>query len=249
MRSASALFVLFALGAAGAAQKAEPETAKEWLRKGAEQYGKRQYAAAVASFTKCLELEKDNAEALDARGSARFMRGRFAESVADFDRFVRLHPEKADGHWRRGISLYYAGKYEEGKKQFEGYEKVDTNDVENAVWHFLCAARKDGVKKARAGILTIGKDKRVPMMQVYEMFKGKLQPRDVLAAANAGQRSDDQRKPMLFYAHLYLGIYHDVLGETKKAKEHLALAAGKYKIGHYMGEVARVHHEVLSKKK
>src|SRR5262245_55509916 len=121
MRSAAALFVLFVFGATGAAPKAEPETAKEWLRTGSEPYGKRQYAAAVASFTKCLELEKDNAEALDARGRPQFMRGRFAESVADFDRFIGLHPEKANGHWRRGISLYYAGKYEEGKKQFEGY--------------------------------------------------------------------------------------------------------------------------------
>ena len=42
-------------------------------------------------------------------------------------------------------------------------------------------------------------------------------------------------------------------GETpaslrKKAIEHLDLAANKYKIGHYMGEVARVHHELLTKK-
>jgi lipoprotein NlpI len=176
------------------------------------------------------------------------MRGRFAESVADFDRFIALQPDKANGHWRRGISLYYAGKFEAGKKQFEGYEKVDTNDVENAIWHFLCAARKDGVKKARAGILKIGKDKRVPMMQVYELFKGTIKPADVLDAANAGKLSDDQRKPMLFYAHLYLGLYHDALGDTKKAAEHMDLAANKYKIGHYMGEVARVHHEVLAKK-
>ena len=176
------------------------------------------------------------------------MRGKFAESVSDFDRYLKLAPGKANGHWQRGITLYYAGKYEEGKKQFEGYEKVDTNDVENAVWHFLCAARKDGVAKARAGILAIGKDGREPMMQVYELFKGKVKPADVLAAANAGKLDDDQRKPRLFYAHLYLGLYYDVLGEKKKAAEHMALAAGKYKIGHYMGEVARVHSEMLAKK-
>jgi lipoprotein NlpI len=226
----------------------EPKTAADWLRKGKEEYSERKYAEAVASLTKCLKLDADNDEALDLRGSSQFMRGKFVESVADFNREIALKPEKANGHWRRGISLFYAGKYEAGKKQFEGYEKVDTNDVENAVWHFLCAARKDGVKKARASMLKIGKDRRVPLMQVYELFKGTLKPADVLTAANAGTLADEQRKPMLFYAHLYLGLYHDVLGEKKKAAEHMALAAGKYKIGHYMGEVARVHHELLMKK-
>jgi lipoprotein NlpI len=238
--------ILFATNLA--AGEPEPKTAGDWLLQGTEEYGERKYVAALASLNKCLKLESDNAEALDLRGNAHFMLGKFKESVADFDRFITIKPPSANGHWRRGISLYYAGKYDEGKKQFEGYEKVDTNDVENAVWHFLCAARKDGVKKARAGILKIGKDRRVPMMQVYQLFKGAIQPADVLAAARAGKLDDVQRKPMLFYAHLYLGLYHEVLGEKKKAAEHMALAAGKYKIGHYMGEVARVHNELLTKK-
>ena len=63
------------------------------------------------------------------------------ESLADFDKFLALRPAEKNGHWKRGISLYYAGRFEDGKKQFEGYENVDTNDVENAVWHFLCNAR------------------------------------------------------------------------------------------------------------
>jgi lipoprotein NlpI len=242
------LLALLPLTPALAAGDVQPKTAADWLHKGRVEYGKHKYAESVASLTNCLRLDADNDEALDLRGSAQFMRGKFSESVTDFDRAIAAKPEKANGHWRRGISLYYAGKYEAGKKQFEGYEKVDTNDVENAVWHFLCAARKDGVKKARAGLLKIGKDRRVPLMQVYELFKGTLKPADVLAAANGGTLTDEERKPMLFYAHLYLGLYQDVLGEKKKAAEHMALAAGKYKIGHYMGEVARVHYELLMKK-
>jgi lipoprotein NlpI len=250
MRLPSLLFVLLLVTSWTAAEdKPEPASAKEWLKKGREAYGKRKFDEAVTAFTKCLKRDADNSSALDERGNAFFMLGKFSESVADFDRYLKLEPGKANGHWRRGISLYYAGKYEQGKKQFEGYEKVDTNDVENAVWHFLCAARKDGVDKARKGLLKIGKDKRVPMMQVYDLFAGSIKPADVLTAAKAGDLTDEQRKPMLFYAHLYLGLYQDVLGEKKKAAEHLALAAGKYKIDHYMGEVARVHHELLAKSK
>jgi lipoprotein NlpI len=243
------ILCLFFAGAAGADETVAPRTAKEWLRKGMLDYGSRRYEEAAAALTRCLKLDADNAEALFLRGCVQFMRGKFAESAADFDRQIKLEPARANGHWQRGITLYYAGKYAAGKQQFEGYEKVDTNDVENAVWHFLCACRKDGLAKARAGLLKIGKDGRTPMMQVYELFKGKLKPADVLAAANAGDLTEEQRKPQLFYAHLYLGLYHDVRGEKAKALGHLKLAAGKYKIGHYMGEVARVHLEVLTKSK
>jgi lipoprotein NlpI len=207
------------------------------------------HEAAVTDFTKCVLLDPKHAEAFNHRGSEQFKRGRINESLADFDRFLALRPEEKPGHWKRGISLYYAGNFEEGQKQFEGYEKVDTNDVENAVWHFLCAARRTGVgmAKAREGILKIGKDKRVPMMQVYDLYRGKLKPEEVLAAAEAGEATDEQRRDRLFYAHLYLGLYYDAAGDKKKALEHLTLAAGKYRIGHYMGDVARVHEELLRK--
>ncbi len=182
-----------------------------------------------------------------AAGAAHFKLGNIAESVADFDRYLELRPEARSGHWQRGIALYYAGKYDEGKKQFEGYEKVDTNDVENAVWHFLCAARKDGVEKARANMLKIGKDGRPPMMEVYALYKGDLKPADVLAAAQRDDLRGEKRKQALFYAHLYLGLYYDVTGDKAKALEHLTEAAGKYRIGHYMGDVARVHEAILRK--
>lgn len=201
----------------------------------------------VADCTKAIELDPKAADAYQRRGEAQFKLGKIAESVADFDRFLELRPEAKPGHWQRGISLYYAGKYDEGKKQFEGYEKVDTNDVENAVWHFLCAARKDGVEKARAGMLKIGKDKRPPMMEVYSLYKGDLKPADVLAAAQRDELKGEERKRALFYAHLYLGLYYDATGDKMKALEHITEAAGKYRIAHYMGDVAHVHEEILRK--
>lgn len=233
---------------AGADERQTPTTAGGWFERANRLFGERRWADTAAACTRCLERDADHADALDLRGSAEFMRGRFREAVADFDRALRLRPEKANGHWRRGIALYYAGRYAEGMRQFEGYEQVDTNDVENALWHLMCAARKDGLAKARAGILKIGKDRRVPMMEVYALYRGTIGPEAVLKAALAGDPGERERSQRLFYAHLYLGIYHDLLGEKKKATEHLAQAAGKYRIGHYMGEVARVHHDLLTRR-
>ena len=243
MMQRSVLVVLLA----GLVVEAADKTAADWLQQAGKEFAQRQFDAAAASLQQCLKLEPNNADAIDLRGAVAFMRGQFKESVADFDRAIALRPDRANGHWRRGISLYYAGEYDKGAKQFEGYEKVDTNDVENAFWHWMCTLRKDGREAARARLLKIGKDRRVPMMEVYALLQGKKTPADVLAAANAGELSAEQRKPRLFYAHLYLGIYYDLHDQRDKAIEHLRLAAGKYHIGHYMGEVARVHLEVLEK--
>src|SRR5262249_9014651 len=96
-------------------------------------------------------------------------------------------------------------------------------------------------------LLKIGNDKRVPMMQVYALYAGKIQPADVLAAARAGEPSAEELHKRLFYAHLYLGLYHEVLGDKKLALEHMTKAAEDYPIGHYMGDVARVHRDLLRK--
>ncbi|HEY7427588.1 MAG TPA: tetratricopeptide repeat protein [Gemmataceae bacterium] len=225
-----------------------PKNARGYLLRGVIHEALRRHTEAIADFNRCLELDPKNAAAFNHRGSEQFKLGRIKESLADFDSFLALEPKAASGHWMRGISLYYAGRYDDGRKQFEGYEKVDTNDVENAVWHFLCNARRLGIDKARAQMLKIGKDRRVPMMDVYDLYRGKIKPADVLAAAESGEASADLRKQQLFYAHLYLGLYYDVLGDRRKALEHMALAEGKYRIGHYMGDVAHVHAELLRKR-
>ncbi|HEY7315412.1 MAG TPA: tetratricopeptide repeat protein [Gemmataceae bacterium] len=226
---------------------ADPKDARGPLLRGVIHEAMQKHDAAIADFNRCLELDPKLAEAYDHRGSEQFKLGRVKESLADFDKFLELQPKAAPGHWKRGISLYYAARYDDGRKQFEGYEKVDTNDVENAVWHFLCNARRIGIDKAREQMLKIGKDRRVPMMEVYDLYRGKLKPADVLTAAEAGDVPAELRKQQLFYAHLYLGLYYDVLGDRRKALEHLALAEDKYRIGHYMGDVAHVHAELLRK--
>jgi lipoprotein NlpI len=174
-------------------------------------------------------------------GIAHFKAGKIQESIDEFDRQIELDPDAKISHWQRGISYYYAGRYDDGRRQFEGYQDFDSNDVENAVWRFMCMTRKDGIDKARKAILKIGNDKRVPMRQVYDLYKGDLKPEGVLNAAKADRE--------LFYAHLYVGIYFDLLGDKKQAFEHLNKATEDYRINHYMWDVARVHRDLLIKDK
>jgi lipoprotein NlpI len=226
----------------------QPQNARAWLVRGLAHGALREHEKAVADFNHALELAPTLIIALDHRGSERFKLGQFREALADFDAYLKVRPEETAGHWRRGIACYYAGRYDDGAKQFAAYEKIDTNDVENAVWRCMCMTRAVGVEKARAAMLKVGKDPRVPMMEVYALFLGKAKPEDVLAAAKAGRPSPEKLNEPLFYAHLYLGLYYDSLGERKQAREHLTEAVEKHEIGHYMWDVGRVHLDLLRKK-
>jgi lipoprotein NlpI len=172
---------------------------------------------------------------------ADFQKGRFSESAAGFDRLAKLIPDEAPELWQRGIALYYAGRYNDCRRQFESHRTVNPNDVENAAWHFLCVARAESPQKARAALLPVGPDSRVPMRQVYQMFRGDLTPEDVLAAA--GDEPDSQ-----FFAHLYLGLYFEAIGRKDRALEHIKTAAAdRYVSGGYMHMVAQVHLKTLSR--
>jgi lipoprotein NlpI len=223
------------------------EDAAAHLLRGRQLEAADKYADAVAEYGKAIALDPKLAEAYQFRGMGHFKMGKIAESIADFDKYIELVPKAKVSHWQRGISYYYAGRFEDGKKQFEGYQSFDSNDVENAVWRYLCMARKDGVAKARADILKIGDDRRLPMRQIYELFAGKLKPDDVLDAARAGDPGKEQLNRQLFYAHLYLGLYYETEGNAKQALDHLNRAADEHRIGHYMWDVARVHRDLLRK--
>jgi lipoprotein NlpI len=203
-----------------------------------------------------VRRDPTDAAAYQRRGLAAFRLGRITEGVADFDRYLERCPEDAPHHWQRGIALYYARRYEDGAKQFEAHRTVNPHDVENASWHYLCVARaavaggadaKKAVEKARGLLIPIKGDRRVPMMNVHALYAGKGTPQDVLAAARAGEPGEEELKDRLFYAHLYIGLWHEAAGQAEEARKHIDLAAKEYAQDHYMGDVARVHAAALTK--
>jgi lipoprotein NlpI len=175
-------------------------------------------------------------QAIMNRAVAAFEKGRFVESATAFDELAKAVPDQAPQLWQRGIALYYAGRYNDCRVQFESHRTVNPDDVENAVWHFLCVARGETPAKARAALLPVGPDPRVPMREVYQMFRGTLTPEQVLSAAGS-------QPAALFYAHLYVGLYFEAQGMTARALEHITIAAADRfeRQGGYMHMVARVH--------
>lgn len=185
------------------------------------------------------------AAAFQRRGEERFFEADIEGSISDFDAFLAYIPEQDPHHWQRGLSYYYAEEYEKGKAQFERHQTVNTQDVENAVWHFICAVRAPGgsVESAREDFIDIQRDSRIPMKEVHELFAGTGGVEAVLEAAapNNDNVISDEERNHLCYAHLYLGLYFEAIGDEDKMREHIRLAAFDYSMEHYMGKTAQVH--------
>jgi lipoprotein NlpI len=180
----------------------------------------------------------ESAREVYAKAVEDFRNGRIMESAGGFDRLAKMAPRDAPHLWQRGIALYYAGRWADCRAQFESHRTVNPNDVENAAWHFLCVAKAEGMAKARAALLPVGPDGRVPMREVYGMFQGRLTAEQVLE--KAGEEPEGQ-----FYGHLYVGLYCEAAGKTECAREHIRKAAEeRYSAGGYMHMVAVVHSNV-----
>jgi len=238
-----------AIELAGQAIESNPDFAQAYAFRGEVLSRLRRPAEAEKDFSRWIELAPATADAYYLRGRARFCAGKIAESITDFDMLNTLRPDTKPQQWERGIALYYAGRFDDGAAQFALYQTFHDNDVENATWRYLCMARSVGVEKARKELLPIKNDTRVPMMQIYALYRGEATPDDVLRAARLQdpkiKTPEQQLNDRLFYAHLYLGLYHEAAGDAARAKEHIKTAAEKHKIAHYMWDVANVHAQRL----
>ena len=182
---------------------------------------------------------------LQRRGEERFFEGKIDESIADFDAVIARVPEQDPHHWQRGLCYYYAEEYQKGKAQFERHQEVNSQDVENAVWHFICSVRAPGgsVASAQENLIPIQRDSRVPMAEIHQLFSGAGSVEDVLAAVkpNNDNALSETERNHLCYAHLYLALWYEAIGEQEKSNEHIQKAAYQYPMDHYMGKTALVH--------
>ncbi|MFT5528166.1 MAG: lipoprotein NlpI [Pirellulaceae bacterium] len=237
---------LLAIGMVGASAAQELGASKSF-EKALEAINAGDSSSAVKLLDETIKADPKHASAYYHRGRENFRLANMEQCVQDFDKYVELNPAVASRQWERGIALYYAGKFQAGADQFKLYQTYHDNDVENSVWRYLCMARADkDTELARKAMLPIRNDRRVPMMQVYELYRGNLKPTEVLKAIEEAGGSAEQQAGRTFYADLYLGLYYEANGKHKLARKHLDKAADPKlgESGHlnsYMWDVARIH--------
>jgi lipoprotein NlpI len=226
---------------------ANPSNFIAYYNRGRQQENEGRYTNALADYDTLIRLKPDHPAALQLRGSLRLRLSQIEGAIADFDRYVALVPKDGPKHWQRGVAYYLAGRYEDGRRQFALAHGANTNDAEHALWHFLCIARSDGLEKARAGLLPVGADNRVPMQALYALFAGRAKPEDVFKAAEARTVNAVERSMALFLAHYYVGLYYEASGDALRAQEYMTKAASLGTAGEFFSDMARVQVRLRTK--
>src|SRR6188768_2120395 len=187
-------------------------------------------------FIVTLLVVTQDVRAIMDRAMTDFRAGRIEQSLAGFDRVATMSPADAPYLWQRGIAQYYAGRFRECRDMFISHRTVNPDDVENAVWHFLCVARAESPEAARKLMLPVGPDARVPMREVLQLFQGRMTTAQVMKAAGNDPSAQ-------FFARLYVGLYLEATGDAAAGRAQIEIAAeDRYaRVGGYMHDVARVH--------
>lgn len=239
--------MLFAMAIARGGQ-ADDSSATDLLIRAREAATSEAHQKAKQLLDKAIAQANCPTDAYYWRARSLFCLGQVKEAVTDFDHFVKHNKASESRQWERGIAMYYAGQYQRGADQFKLYQTYHDNDVENSVWRFLCVARAKDLKTARKNLLPIRNDRRIPMMKIYDLYRGQATPDDVLNAAEEG--SDSTRLAgQRFYAQLYVGLYYEATGKPEAAAPLLKAAAENHRttrtVNRYMWSVADVHYRQL----
>lgn len=162
-------------------------------------------------------------------------------SVQAYDLVLEANPDLKPRLWQRGLALYYNQEYLRGVEQFESHQTLNTQDVENSVWHLLCQSKLSSVDAARQSMIQIEGDFRVPMKQVFEMFAGTGTPEDVLNACGY-QAGSLRESSELYHGLIYVGLYHEMMGDQKASLDAMEQAVECLPpIAGLMGHVATTH--------
>ncbi len=200
------------------------------------------YSKAEELATAAITQQPKNARLHMLMADIRFIAGDIPGAIESYDNVIKFQPESKPFLWQRGLALYYAQKFEDGKAQFETHQTVNSQDVENAVWHLLCAAKVENLDAARNKLIPIQRDTRVPMKEIYELFAGRLKPNQVIEVAQA----ESPNELPLYYANLYIGLYHEMLGQEKLARQFIGSAVDQSPgtKNNLMMQLARIHQEL-----
>jgi hypothetical protein len=126
--------------------------------------------------------------------------------------------------WMEGLACFYTCQWERGAAHFVAEMAVNGSDVEVPVWRWLCDAYnpKYGPAGARERLMPLhgSGDPRIPMAEIYALYKGTGTIDEVMRAALQGGDPDT-----LMWAHFYVGLYLEALGQLKESRHYLEAAA------------------------
>jgi tetratricopeptide (TPR) repeat protein len=110
--------------ACGEAPFVKPDAQTAHYNRAVQLDGKKQYAQAVAEWSKALQLAPNDTDALMARASDYISLGQYDKAIGDYNRAEKLGDHDVWINWGRGIAYIYTNKYAPALAEFDAAVKA-----------------------------------------------------------------------------------------------------------------------------
>jgi tetratricopeptide (TPR) repeat protein len=202
---------------ARAALEANPKDVAKIIDLGVAQSGARQFREAIATFTRGLEIEPDNALLLRWRGHRYLSVREFDRAFTDLTRGARIDGTIYGIWYHLGVVQYLRGDFADAAASFARAQPIAPDAGELAgstdwLWMSLSRAGRGAEAKAMLGRRPDNKPITNAYTRRLQLYRGEIGPEAVITAAD----TDDVQVATLAYG---LGNWFLVRGDTAEARK------------------------------
>jgi tetratricopeptide (TPR) repeat protein len=208
-----------AITKARTALAADPRNVARIIDLGVAQSGARQFREAIATFTRGLEIEPNNALLLRWRGHRSLSVREFDRALADLTRGSSIDSTIYGIWYHLGIVQYARGDFSSAAASFARAQPIapDAGELAGSTdWLWMSLSRAGRAAEAKAMLDSRPDTHTKPVVNAYtrrlQLYRGEIGPEAVITAAD----TDDVQVATLAYG---LGNWHLVRGDKVKARE------------------------------
>jgi tetratricopeptide (TPR) repeat protein len=207
-----------AVARAQAALAADPGNVDLVIRLGAAQAAVRQYREAIATYTRGLATQPDNALLYRYRGHRYISVRELDSALADLERGNRLDTTNYDIWYHLGVARYVRGDFAGASDAFARAQRMapNANEIAGSTdWLWMSLSRAGRTAQARAALAPITDSLPVTTARAYfqrlRLYRGRIAPTEVLTPAD----TDDIQVATLSYG---VGNWYLVNGDVTRAR-------------------------------
>jgi tetratricopeptide (TPR) repeat protein len=209
-----------AVARAGGALAADPRNVEKLIALGVAQSGVRQYREAIATFTRGLRIDADNALLYRWRGHRYISVRQLDSALADLTHGNRLDTTNYDIWYHLGVAHFVRGEFAAAANDFTHAQRLAPNPNELAGstdWLWMSASRAGRAAEAKAALERWSDTMRVTTATAYaqrlKLYRGAVTPEQAFTPAD----TSDIAIATLSYG---VGNWYLVRGDTANAKEY-----------------------------
>ena len=205
-----------AVKSARAALEADPKSIARIIDLGVAQSGARQFREAIATFTRGLEIEPNNALLLRWRGHRYLSVREFDRAYADLSRGSKLDPSIYGNWYHLGVVQFLRGDFADAAASFAKAQPIapDSGELAGSTdWLWMSLSRAGRGAEAKA---MLDRRPEKPVDNAYtrrlQLYRGEIGPDAVITAKD----TDEVQVATLAYG---LGNWYLVRGDKAQARK------------------------------